>query len=48
MIKKTQQQVLREGNLELMKNRKELEEYELAARKEKASTTIGAVGDGYQ
>lgn len=31
-----------------MKNRKELEEYEIAARKEKASTTIGAVGDGYQ
>ena len=48
MIKKTQQQVLREGNLELMKNRKELEEYEQAARKEKASTTIGALGDGYQ
>ena len=48
MIKKTQQQVLREGNLELMKNRKELDEYEQANRKEQASTTIGAIGDGYQ
>lgn len=48
MIKKTQQQVLRDGNLEMMRMRKEMEQNDVANRREKASTTIGPVGDGYQ
>ena len=48
MIKKTQQQVLRDGNLEMMRMKKEMDSYDTANRKEKASTTIGPVGDGYQ
>ena len=48
MIKKTQQQVLRDGNLEMMRMKKEMEHNDMANRREKTSTTIGPVGDGYQ
>ena len=47
-MKKAQQQLFREGNLGLMKNRKEQNDFDFMARKEKTNTTIGAIGDGYQ
>ena len=47
MIKRTQQQILYDANVEQVRQKKEMEAYDKAGRTEKTSTTIGPVGDGY-
>ena len=48
LIKKTQQQVLLDANLEQMRQKKEMDAADLFQRKSSGSTTIGPIGDGYQ